>query len=119
MLVNISLDSLRRNPIRCGIDAKVRRKNDFKQKFSSSYPKAGDLSTKGRGLEDEIEFKHKGHEAIQCPKLRVLCVLNGMMVQQESASFHADTSFSYKYSGANPISSFQSMVNGSSVKFLK
>ena len=37
MLVNISLDSLRRNPIRCGIDAKVRRKNeiarDLKKKF--------------------------------------------------------------------------------------
>ena len=59
MLVNIFVDSLRRIPIRCGIDAKVRRKNEIARKkvrkFSGSYPKVGDLWTKGRGLEDEIQ----------------------------------------------------------------
>ena len=52
MLVNISFDSLGWNALHCGIDAKVRRKND-KQKNLSSYPKAGDLRTKSLGLEDE------------------------------------------------------------------
>ena len=47
MLVNISFDSLGWNALHCGIDAKVRRKNE------SSYPKAGDLRTKSLGLEDE------------------------------------------------------------------
>ena len=40
------------------------------KKFSGSYPKVGDLSTKGRGLEDEIENGRKGEKSLNTETLR-------------------------------------------------
>ena len=37
MLVNIFVDSLRRIPIRCGIDAKVRRKNEIARVLTNFF----------------------------------------------------------------------------------
>ena len=47
--------------------------------------------TKSRGLEDETGFKHKGnkgHEAIPCSKLRVLCSLRSLCVKKRAIRSH-------------------------------
>ena len=61
MLTICNKDSQTRNAIRCGITAKVRRKNEYAREMRSFFPNIGVFYTKGAGLEDKKPiFSGKG-----------------------------------------------------------